>query len=576
MAEPRVEPDHGARSACGRFWYDRKAADGAVAFFPRHLRHTEGEWAGRPFLLAPWQEHDIVRPLFGWKREGGSRRYRVCDVWVPRKNGKTELAAGILLLMLIGDGEFAGQVYAMGVKEKQAKLVFNKAAVMVAMSPDLSAMLDCFNTSIFCSELMASILPLAGEPKGSHGMSMSGLVGDEMHEWREAAERLYTFVHQSSGARRQPLEFRISTFGEMTGYGYGEWQYDERLLAGEVDDPERLVVAYRAGADDDWTDPATWAKANPNYPVSPKHEYLEAECRRAQELPRAENDFKRYHLNIWTEQDVRWLPMDKWDACGHPEFLPQGRAAEQPDGQPDRASPPKPAVIQRTNDRWRRLHEGLAGRYATAGLDLSATTDLTALVWMFPPLDARGRIDEAGRWTVLPRFFLPAERIAEAARRDRVPYDEWVRIGALTATPGNVVDYDFVKSTLFQDAQTFRPGPIAIDRWNATQIAVEIAAEGLNAEMFGQGFASMSAPSKELERLVLDTRLDHGGHPVLRWCAQNVSVATDPAGNIKPNRENKRVQRIDGIVAAVMGLGVAMGQEIAKPSVYAGRGLLIL
>jgi phage terminase large subunit-like protein len=568
----RTQPRHKARSACGRFWYDRKAADAAVGFFARFLRHTEGEWAGRPFILSDWQEHDIVRPLFGWKRDDGTRRYRICDVWVPRKNGKTELAAGIALLILLGDGEFGGQVYAMGVKEEQAKIAFNKAAAMVQMSPHLSAMLECLKTSVFCPELMAAFKPLAREPRGSHGMSMSGLIGDEMHEW--ADDRLYTFLHQSSGARRQPLEFRISTFGMKAGYGYETWQYDARVLAGEVDDPERLVVAYMADPDDDWTDPATWAKANPNYPVSPKHGYMEAECRKAQEMPRLENDFKRYHLNIWTEQDIRWLPMDKWDACGWPE-----RTTPCPEATASSPSPRGGAVAEaarRENARWAGLAETLTGRRCWVGIDLAQTTDLTALVYLFAPEDPEAPAsDPAGRYHLLPRFYVPEDRLLERVRRDRVEYDVWRDKGALTATPGNVTDYAWMKRDLMEDATRFQIVKAGVDPWNGTHFALDLQAEGLPVEFVRQGYASLNAPTKALEGHVLSLRLDHGGHPVLRWCARNAATAEDPAGNIKPDK-SKSTERIDGITATIIALGVQMAEETKPPSVYESRGMLIL
>lgn len=542
------------RSECGRYWYDERAADAAAAFFPKYLRFTEGEWAGKPFTLEPWQEHDIIRPLFGWKREDGTRRYRRCDVWVPRKQGKTELGAGIAILIQIGDGEKGGQVFAIAKDHKQASIVFNKAVTMVQWSDDLAKHLTCFKKAIFCQELMARFEPLSGTPEGKHGLNMSGLIGDEIHEWVD--DRLYTFVHQSSASRRQPLEFLISTAGERKGYGWEVWQYDQKLLAGEIEDPERLVVVYAADPDDNWLDEETWRKANPNLGVSVKLEYLRAEAQKARELPRLENDFKRYHLNLWTEQAVRWLPLEAWDECGHPI---EAALEVAPANQPRRG--------WKNNERWRELQDLVRGRRATAGLDLSSTTDLTALVWTFPPEE------EGGRWIIIPRFFIPQARIMERSRRDRVPYDQWVKMGAMVATPGNVVDYAHVKHRLYQDAELFGCSAVAIDRWNATQIATEIRDEGLNAVLFGQGYASMSAPTKELERLVLDRRIDHGGHPVLRWCAGNVAVDTDPAGNIKPAKD-KSTERIDGIVATIMGIGVALAEEPEGPSIYETRGLL--
>jgi phage terminase large subunit-like protein len=499
------------------FWFDERAADKAAAFFPQHLRLTEGEWAGRPFRLEGWQEHDIIRPLFGWKRPDGTRRYRRCFVWVPRKNGKTELAAGVALIALVGDGEPAGQVFSIAKDKDQARLVFTKATAMVQRSPELSKHLECLKPSIYCPPLNAAFKPLSGTPEGKHGLSMSGLVGDEIHEWPSG--ELYTFVHQSAAARRQPLEFLISTAGKRGGYGAEVWETCLRIKEDPSVDPETLVVIYAADPDDDWTAPETWAKANPNLGVSVKREYLEAECRRAQELPRLENDFKRYHLNLWTEQDVRWIPLDRWD-----------RSAGDLD--------------------WRALEAELAHRPCYGGLDLSSTSDLTSLKWVFPP-QAEGE-----PWKVVCRFFCPEASIEQRSRRDRVAYDRWVREQALTPTPGNVLDYGAVRRQIEADAETFQVQGLAIDRWNATQLAVELQEEGLPVVLFGQGFASMSAPAKEFERLVLEGSLAHGGHPVLRWCVGNAATEGDAAGNLKPSKA-KSSEKIDGVVSTVMAIGIA-------------------
>lgn len=530
-------------SPCGRFWFDEQAAQAAVDFFPRYLRLTEGEWAGRPFVLEPWQEHDIIRPLFGWKRKDGTRRYRRAYIWVPRKNGKTELAAGVGLAILLGDGEMGGQVYSIAMDKPQASIVFNKAVTMVMWSPELSKHLTPFTSSIFCPDLMASFKPLSGKAEGKHGLNMSGLVGDEVHEWRDG--ELYTFVHQSAASRRQPLEFMISTAGRRTGYGWETWNYCQKILSGEIDDPETLVVIYAADPDDDWTDPKVWAKANPNLGVSVKLEYLKSECAQAKELPRLENDFKRYHLNLWTEQSVRWLPLLAWDACE-----PKGE-----DG----------ALVQ----DWRVLPEFLIGRTCFGGIDLSSTTDLTAYVLAFPPENEREP------WYVIPRFFVPEERLMERARRDRVPYDVWAKQGALIATPGNVVDYAYIKRELFADAEKYRLEKIGIDRWNATQMAVEINAEGLEAVLFGQGYGSMNGPSKHLETLVIDKRLRHGGHPVLRWCAGNVAVEMNAAGDLKPSKA-KSTERIDGIVALVEAIGVALTSPPPVKSYMESMDMVVL
>ncbi len=547
------------------FWFDEEAANRAVEFFPTYLCLTEGEWAGKPFVLAPWQADKIIRPLFGWKRKDGTRRYRRCYVWVPRKAGKSELAAGVAVVLTVGDGEPRGQVFSIATDKLQASITFDKAVAMIGYSPKLQEHLTCFKTSVFCPELASAFRPLSGIPKGKHGLNMSGLVGDEIHEWTD--DRLYTFVHQSSGARRQPLEFMISTAGEKVGYGWEAWQYCQGILDGTIDDPETLVVMFGADAEKDKADPeywkreSTWAEANPNYPISPKRDYLLAEAKEAMRLPRKENDFKRFHLNLPVEQATRWLPMDAWNDCGTPSNVRDYlravvKAAEDetpaPDPTPEWLSwLAAPAVVRQ---RWRNLPGLMKGRRCFGGVDLSSTTDLTCMAWIFPA-DASHPLP-----VVVPRFYVPAETMARRIKTDRVPYDLWARIGAINVTPGNVVDYEYIKRDMYLDAEQFDVGSVAFDRWNAKQIILQVCAEGLDAREFGQGFQSMSGPAKELEKLLLGRTLDHGGHPVLAWCARNAAVETDAAENIKPSKK-KSNERIDGIVAAVMALGASMEAE---------------
>jgi len=521
----------------GACWYDERAADAAVRFFATRLRLTEGEWAGRPFILEDWQEHDIIRPLFGWKRADGSRRYRRCYVWVARKNGKTELAAGIALLMLLGDGEMGGQVFSIASEKEQASIVFNKATAMVAYSPELGEHLDTLKTAIYCPSLNASFRPLSGKPQGKHGLNMSGLVGDEVHEWKTGD--LYTFVHDSAAARRQPLEVMISTAGVKGSHGEEVWDECHALLTGEMEDDATLVVVYAADPDDDWQDEATWRKANPNWDRSVKVDVFREDFNRARQLPRLENDFKRYRLNMWTDQAVRWLPVDGvddegrrfgWDHCAGP-----------------------------TN--WKALDDQLAGLRCFGGLDLSATQDLSALVWWFP---VQPGLETA---TVLARFWKPKDLLKAHAERDKVPYAKLVSDGALLTTPGNVIDHAAIREQVKADASRFRlafynekreahQGGLAIDRYDATETIVQLNGENLPVVPFGQGFVSMSGPAKELERLVLANGFHHGGHPVLRRHAQAVAVETDAAGNIKPSKA-KSTQRIDGIAALTMALGIS-------------------
>lgn len=475
-----------------------------------------------------------MRAAFGWKLPDGSRLIRIVYIEVPRKNGKTEFAAGLALLLLVGDGEGGGQGYAMAVDKDQAKIAFKKAAAMASMSPALLRHVEVFKTSVFCPQLMSSFKPISSAPGSKHGFSPSFALGDEIHAWPDG--ELADVIHQGTGARRQPVEVYITTAG-IRGRGFG-WEMHDRavkVLDGTIVDPSFYAVIYAAGEDDDWTDEATWAKANPNLGISPKIEFLRSECAAAKENPRLENDFRRYYLNQWTEQTTRWLQIDKWDAC-------------------------------RGEIPWQKLREHLKGRIAFGGVDLSAKIDLSAQVLTIPPEG------DDPFWHWVARIYIPEGRVAFAEKRDRLPYSRWIREGALIATPGDVMDYGFIERDLMEDAGHFVIREVAYDAWNALQFATNMQGEGMTMVDFRQGFKSMSEPFKELERLVVAGLLRHGGHPVLREMAKSVSVTTDPAGNIKPDK-SKSSLRIDGIVAGAMGLGRAIVAPALVESVYETRGI---
>ncbi len=548
----------------GKYWFDSEAAENAVRFFGEYLFFTTGEWAGKPFVLAEWQA-EIVRQAFGWKRKSdGTRRYRRVIVWVPRKNGKTELAAGIAWLLFVGDAEPGAQVFSIATDKNQASIVFDKSADMLQRSVELQRIVTPFKASLYCPEIRGSFRPLSGIPKGKHGLNMHGLVGDEVHEW--AHDRLYKFVHDSAGTRRQPMEFLISTAGEKEGFGWDLWQECQAILSGESTEEDTLVCIFGADAAKDeadpdyWKDPATWRAANPSLGVSLKEEFLESECRKAQRNPRWENDFKRYYLNLWVEQVTRWLPMDCWADCGEPpEMREELRAKREAIIAGEYKPPPRPIggpaiIVNRDSGRWKKFEQQFAGRRAWGGVDLSSTTDLTCTAWIFPP------DKEDGLVTVLPRFYIPRATMKDRVKNEKMPYDRWLSEGAVMATPGNAIDYAQVKADIIRDAERFDVQTVAIDRYNATQFTMDLAAENLDAQLFGQGFVSMSPPSKELEALILSLRLDHGGHPVLTMCARNVGISKDAAENIKPDKV-KSTQRIDGIVATVNGLGAWMLSE---------------
>ena len=367
------------------------------------------------------------------------------------------------------------------------------------------------------------------------GLNVHCVIADELHAWKN--RDMWDVLETATGSRRQPLILAITTAGfDRQSLCFQLHDYAEKVNDGVVQDDSFFGIIYSLDEGDDWQDERNWIKANPNLEVSKKVDDMRRLAARAKEMPAALNAFLRLHLDIWTQAETRWLSWEAWDACG---------------GEIDEAE--------------------LIGRRCYAGLDLSSTTDLSAWGLIFPPLLA------SDPWTVLVRFFMPDANMRERERRDRVPFSAWVRDGHVTATPGNVIDYDFILAQIDKDAQQFDIAEVAFDRWGAQRIQTKL--QELGGEdwlvQFGQGFASMSGPSKDLERVILQGKLAHGDNPVLTWMANNVVVRMDPAENIKPDKERSR-ERIDGIVVVVMALGRAMAHGAPEESVYQARGIRIL
>lgn len=512
-------PGYDPFATAGDCRFDAAAAQRAIDFFPECLTFTAGQWRGRPFLLQTWQAA-IVANLFGWKRPDGQRRYREAFIYVPRKCGKTEMAGGLGCLLTFADGEPAAFVYCAAADREQARLVFNAAKTMVQVEPELARRSRIYTNAIVVEATGGVLKVISAEAYTKHGVNAHGVIIDELHALpdRELVDVLTT----STGARRQPLIIYITTADfDRESICNERYDYACKVRDGVIADAAFLPVIYEAIPGEDWTDPAVWARANPNLGISVSEEYLLRECARARETPTYENTFKRLHLNMRTQQDVRWLSLERWDACG-------GAPIDE---------------------------EELAGRECYAGLDLSSTTDVSALVLAFPDEDEGEGVGEGV--TLVPRFWVPVENARRRERRDRVPYETWARQGLIEMTSGNVVDYGVIRRRIGELGARFRINEIAIDPWNATQVALELQEDGFEVVTFGQGYRDMTAPTKEFEKLVLCGRLRHGDHPVLRWMASTISVETDAAGNLKPSKK-KSTDRIDGIVAAIMALGSAM------------------
>lgn len=496
--------------------FNLAAAERVRTFFHRFLCHSKGEWAGQPFELLDWQWDDIVAPLFGWQRPDGTRRYRRGYIEVPKKNGKSCLFSGLSLYLLLADGEPGAEIYSAAVDRDQASIVFTEAANMVESSPHLESRLQVIRSTkrIVDHRSQSFYKALSADVPAKEGLNAHAILLDELHAQRN--RDLWDTLRYAGASRRQPLHLAITTAGyDRHSICWEQHDYARKVADGTIEDLAFFGYIRAAEPEDDWTDPAIWEKANPSFGITLSAEQFAEDCREAQQSPAKENSFRRYRLNQWTEQDVRWLSLERWDACG-------------------------------------REPTDLEGRTCFAGLDLSSTTDLSALVLVFEG-------DTDGVYDVLPFFWVPEEGARNRERRDHVPYLQWIRDGYLEATPGDVIDYDVIRERIRELGDRYRIQEIAIDRWNATQLATQLSGDGFEVVAFGQGYASMSAPTKKLEELVLSERLAHGAHPVLRWMAGNVSLETDAADNWKPSKK-KSIERIDGIVALIMALDRATTQ----------------
>lgn len=486
---------------------DIERANRAVKFFSSVLTHTKGELGGQAFHLEDWQVLYIAR-LFGTLNKEGLRQYRTSLLAIPRKNGKSTLCAGIALKMLL-ENEPGAEIFSCAADREQARLVFEMAKVCVQQSKVLSEKLRVFRNSIVCEETHSTYKALSSQAFTKHGLNAQAVIFDELHA--QPNRELWDVMTTSTGARRQPLVVALTTAGfDRKSICWDIWKYALAVRDGAIKDPTFLAEIYAADPEDDWTSPAVWAKANPNLGISVKLEDLEVRCKRAQELTSEQNTFRRLHLNQWTEQDVAWLKMESWAKCGGPTRSPAGR-------------------------EW------------FAGLDLASTYDTTCLclVSLDPSDDT---------YDVVPIFWVPKENAIERERRDRVPYLQWIRDGHVRATEGNVTDYATVIKDILELKETFNIRSIAVDRWNASHAVQLLQESGVECVGYSQGYA-MNAPSKQLEALVVSGRIRHAGHPTLAIQAMHCAAPADAYGNIKPSKK-KSTERIDGIAALVMALGI--------------------
>lgn len=537
-------------SAVEGAWFDHAKADKIVDRWPRIFRLTNDRFRGIPFKLLLWQEL-TVRLLVGWKKPIDVidpethkasivhvRVFRRLDLWIPRKNGKSEFLAALGVLFFAMEKIPGAEGYVFGRDEAQGRVPFKKMQEIISLSVGLmeddqgNERISFTSKGIFLRETTSLCQLLTGVPDGKHGRSPTVILGDEIHEWR--SREMADTLRQGTGARLQPIELYASTSGRKqsrTGY---EW-FEESLaiLRDQIDDPATLVVFFGIDEEDDWTDEAVWKKANPSLGLTPTLDYLRTEFKKALGKPAAEAVFQCYHLNRWVDQVSGWLPRSKWSVC----------------------------TADATS--WKRLYAENKGRKAYVTCDVSSTRDITAVVIVLEPDETHDN------WIVIPRFWIPEATVDERAAEDRrVDWKKWVADGALETTPGDFVDQNFVMEAILQAGHDFELLAFGYDPWNAGKLIADLQERGMAADLMQemrQGHATLGAPTKEFERLVFAKRIEHGGHPVLAWMAGHCAIRFDVNLNYVPDKKSS-LDKIDGIQAAVMGIGLSLAPAEPVPT----------
>lgn len=510
-------------------YLDVKAGERPVHFIQK-LKHTKDKWSGLPLILEPWQIF-ILFNLYGWKKANGKRRFRTAYVEVARKNGKTALAAGVALYGLYAEQIPRAEVYSVATTRDQAKLCFADATAIVKIT-SLNTRLKCFRDAISYEPMGSYFKPLSADYGIHDGYSPSTVIIDEYHAHKDNG--MLDVMVSGQAAREEPVNFIITTAGFNKNYPcYAFRGNAKNVINGITEDDSLFAMIFEMDADDDWTDPRNWVKPNPNLGVSVSIDYLERQVQDAQNRPEAVTNVKTKNLNMWVDAEDTWIVDEKWMASS------------------------------KTKD-----DSFLANMPCWGGLDLSNVSDITAFVLMFK--------DERERLFLKPFFWIPEESYNEKVRKENVFYADWVEKGYVRMTPGNVTDYDYIMADITQIAQQYHINSIAYDRWNSSQMVINMQNEGFEMSPFGQGYGSMSAPTKELEKMVLTQNIEHFENPVLRWMMSSVAIQRDPAGNIKPDKR-KSSQKIDGVVAAIMAMGemmTAMANQNDNP--YNFRGMRTL
>ncbi len=539
----RIETEADKRAVAEGCFFAPDAGQRVTDFLSTFCRHSKGRFSSQLFVPLEWQRERLIMPLYGWLRpkvvtraNGTSlhpRRFTYASIWIPKKQGKSTLCSGLGLYHLTMDREDGAHIYGAASDIKQAGLVFDEAANMVEKDPHLSSHIEVIRSTkrLYYRATQSFWAVLSEDAFRSEGIDASTVIFDELHAQKYRV--LWDALYRAGRARTQPLNISISTAGNnRETVGYEQYSHAKAILEGKSDDTMTFALIYEAGADDDWTNPRTWRKANPSLGVTTTEEDMAADCERAQKSPAEESNFKRYLLNIWTTSSVKAIHEKDWNACRRQISL-----------------------------------EDYKGRPCYTGMDLATTTDIAALVYLFP--------EDDGSFAIFPFFWVPAVGAEERERRDIAPYTRWIRERQMESIPGRVMQFPVIRKRLIDDIDRFNFKACGYDPWNASESALALQGEGFEMVKVRQGWGSMSEPSKRFERLILEEKIHHAGNQVMDWMVGNLMWMQDAKENRSPAKESDS-QKIDGCVAAIMALAVAMLDEGPKDSVYETEDLLII
>lgn len=523
--------------------WDQAAAERVLRFFG-HLKHSKGRrFAKRAFVLEPWQAF-VVGVAFGWKRSDGTRRFRVVFVELPRKNGKSTLAAGMALYLLMADGEPGAEVYSVATKKEQAAIVFGEARRMIAKTPMLAKRVRRKREELHHTKSESVFKPLSSESKKLDGLNPSAFVADELHKWE--SRDLWDVLDTGTGSRDQPMKIAITTAGTLDESIYTEVRgYAETILEGNRHDDAFFGYVATIDEDDDPESPASWRKANPNWGVTVHETEMVEAFQRAKYTEAGRIRFLRDRVGLRLGTNLGGIPIDKWDKCKAP------RIGSETD-----------------KEMQKRFAESLKGLPCWGALDIANTSDLAAMCLTFKRIEEGRSLYSQLWWFWCPE--VAKDTVSEVLRETLRP---WINTGYIVQSVDEQIDLREIKQTLINASRYYDILDCAFDPFNARQLAGELNEEGIPMFEFTQSIANYNEASKEWESAIRTRRLTHDGNPVMRWMVANCRFRTDGILRMMPDRKRSR-SKIDGVAAGIMSFARAMQSD--GPSVYENRGIEVV